>query len=189
MKTLEDSAIVDLYLSRNEAAIEHTAEKYGSRLYALVLGIVEDRRCAEECENDTYMEVWDDIPPHEPRSYLYAFLARIARHIALNHCRERKALKRSAFILELSAEMEQCIPSPDDAPCRLDELLLKQAINEFLGNLSPQKRNVFLCRYWYLYSVEEISRRFSYSESKLKTMLYRMRNQLRTYLEREGYEL
>ena len=80
---MDDSKIVDLYLLRDEEAIRKTAEKYGSRLRALAHGIVCDRQAAEECENDTYMETWNSIPPHEPRTYFYAFLARIARHIEL----------------------------------------------------------------------------------------------------------
>ena len=111
MKALDDNQIIELYLLRNEEAIRRTTEKYGSRLHSLTYGIVRDRQTAEECENDTYMEAWNTIPPHEPRSYFYAFLARIIRHISLNCCRDRSRLKRSAFICELSAEMEQCIPA------------------------------------------------------------------------------
>ena len=82
MKALEDNRIVELYLLRDETAIGQTAAKFGDRLRSLAYGIVNDRQTAEECENDTYMEAWNTIPPHEPRSYLYAFLARITRHIA-----------------------------------------------------------------------------------------------------------
>lgn len=78
---MEDNRIVELYLLRDERAIGQTAEKFGSRLRSLAFGIVNDRQTAEECENDTYMEAWNAIPPHEPRNYLYAFLARITRHI------------------------------------------------------------------------------------------------------------
>ena len=106
---MDDNRIVELYFLRDETAILQTSEKYGNRLRSLAYGIVNDRQTAEECENDTYMEAWNLIPPHEPRSYLYAFLARITRHISLNFCRDRSRLKRSAFICELSAEMEQCI--------------------------------------------------------------------------------
>ena len=67
---MDDSRIVELYLQRNEAAVKQTAEKYGSRLRALACGIVVDIYTAEECENDTYMEAWKSIPPHEPRTYL-----------------------------------------------------------------------------------------------------------------------
>ena len=186
---MDDDQIVDLYLRRDEDAIRNTTEKYGSRLRALAHGIVCDRQTAEECESDTYMEAWNTIPPHEPRSYFYAFLARIVRHISLNCCRDRSRLKRSAFICELSAEMEQCIPAPDDAACRMEEGMLRDAINGFLGGLSAEKRNMFLRRYWYLDPIADIAARFDCSESKVKATLFRCRNGLRTYLEQEGYTI
>ncbi len=186
---MEDEKIVELFAHRDETAVQRTSEKYGQRLHALSLGIVEDWQTAEECENDTYLEAWNSIPPHEPKSYLYAFLARITRHLSLNCCRKRSRLKRNAFINELSAEMEQCIPAPDDLECRMDNLLLQQAINGFLGTLSAEKRNVFLRRYWYFDSIDAIAGRYSLSQSKVKTMLFRMRKQLRKYFEQEGYDL
>lgn len=186
---MEDHGIVDLYLKRDEAAIAVTAEKYGSRLRALAYGIVEDLQTAEECENDTYWKTWEAIPPHEPREYFYAFLARITRHLSLDCCRERNRLKRSAYIMELSAELEQCIPAPDDMACRIDEMALGEAINRFLASLNEEKRNVFLRRYWYLDSVAAISKRFALSESKVKTMLFRLREQFREHLIKGGYTL
>lgn len=186
---MDDSKIVDLYLRRDEAALKRTSEKYGGRLRSLAYGIVNDRQTAEECENDAYLEAWRSIPPHEPRSYLYAFLARITRHISLNCCRSRSALKRRAFLCELSAELEQCIPAPDDVECRVEDMALGEAINRFLGTLAEEKRNIFIRRYWYLDSVAHISKRFGLSESKVKTTLFRCRGKLREYLEREGYAI
>lgn len=120
---------------------------------------------------------------------MYAFLARITRHISLNYCRNRNRLKRSAFICELSAEMEQCIPTPDDIECQIDEKTLSNLINDFLGKLDEEKRNIFIRRYWYLDSVAVIAKRFAISESKVKTTLFRCRNGLREYLKKEGYTL
>jgi RNA polymerase sigma-70 factor (ECF subfamily) len=189
MKALDDSRIVDLYLSRDEAAISQTSEKYGSRLRNLAYGIVEDLQTAEECENDTYMVAWNSIPPHEPKTYLFALLARIARHNALDCCKERSRLKRGAFISELSAEMEQCIPAPDDTECCIDAMVLCEAINAFLATLSDEKRNIFMRRYWYMDSIAAISQGYGLSQSKVKSILFRSRNQLREYLEKEGYDL
>lgn len=186
---MDDHEIVELYLLRDEAAIRQTAEKFGSRLRALAYGIVCDRQTAEECENDTYWEAWRSIPPHAPRSYLYAFLARITHHISLNCCRDRDRLKRGAFLTELSAEMEQCIPAPDDVECCMDDLALRGAINGFLRTLDEEKRNLFVRRYWHLDSIASISKRFAMSESKVKTTLFRCRSRLRAYLEKEGYTL
>ncbi|MBQ2201385.1 MAG: hypothetical protein II412_02335 [Clostridia bacterium] len=81
---MDDSQIVELYLNRNEDAIKETADKYGSRLRGIAYRILNDWETAEECENDAYRETWNRIPPHEPRDYLFAFVGRILRHIALN---------------------------------------------------------------------------------------------------------
>ena len=189
MESLDDAGIVELYLLRDEEAIGQTSAKYGSHLRALSQGIVLDRETAEECENDTYLEAWNSIPPHEPRSYLYAFLARITRHISLNCCRDRSRLKRSAYIVELSTEMEECIPAPDDLNCRMDDLALGEAINGFLRGLDQEKRNFFIRRYWYLDTIADISKRFAVSESKAKATLFRCRRELRLRLEKEGYML
>lgn len=186
---MDDPAIVELYLRRDESAIKETSCKYGRRLRSLAIGIVEEPETAEECENDTYLEAWNSIPPHEPRHYLYAFLARITRHIALNCCRDRSRLKRSGYICELSAEMEQCIPAPEDTLCRLESAELAEAINGFLATLEAEKRNIFLRRYWFLDSIPAISQRYGYSESKIKSILFRSRNKLRAYLIKEGYAL
>lgn len=186
---MDDEAIVELFLAREEEAIRRTSEKYGRRLRALSYGIVQDHQTAEECENDTYREAWNAIPPQEPRDHLYAFLARILRHISLNRCRDRGRLKRSAHLCELSTELEQCIPAPDDCQCRLEAMALREAINGFLAALPSEKRNLFLRRYWYLDSIADIAKRFGISESKVKTTLFRSRNQLRAYLEKEGYVL
>jgi len=186
---MDDPTIVDLYLQRDETAIQETAQKYGRRLRSLAYGFVENLQTAEECENDTYMEAWKSIPPHEPRNYLYPFLARIVRHIALDFCRSSSRLKRNAYICELTAEMEQCIPAPDDSMCRLEEAELAGAINGFLSTLGAEKRDIFLRRYWFLDSISAIAFRYGYSESKVKSVLFRSRNQLRVYLQKEGYDL
>lgn len=186
---MEDEAIVELYLNRDESAIGHTAEKYGSRLRSLAYGILENRESAEECENDTYLSAWNSIPPHAPKDYFYPFLARITRNLSLTRCRNDRRLKRSAHIEELSREMEQCIPVPDNASGKLEELALRQAINGYLATLNGEKRNIFLRRYWFLDSIEDISARYRISKSKVKTTLFRCRNSLREYLEKEGYIL
>lgn len=186
---LEDPKIVELYFARDEAALRHTAEKYGKRLRALSYGIVRDLQTAEECENDTYVAAWNSIPPHSPAGHLYAFLAKITRHISLNRCRDRSRLKRSAMLCELSQEMEQCIPAPDDCECRIDDMVLAELLNSFLGELTHEKRGIFVRRYWYMDPIADIAKRFGCSQSKVKTTLFRTREQLRACLEKEGYAL
>lgn len=186
---MEDTQIVDLYLSRDETAIAHTARHYGSQLRRLSYSIVDDWQTAEECENDTYLQAWQRIPPHEPRHYLLAFLSRITRNLSINRCRQRERLKRSALITELSAELECCIPAPNDTECQIEAQLLADIISEFLEALPQVQCDVFLRRYWFADSIEAIARRYLMTQSKVKSILFRTRNLLRAHLEKEGYTL
>lgn len=186
---MNDDQIIDLYLQRCEDAISHTQAQYGARLRQVSNTIVQDEQTAEECENDTYLQAWDTIPPHEPRNYLYAFLARIIRHISIDRCRYRDRLRRSAYVQELSAELQCCVPSPEDVEKRMEAIALGQIISAFLRSQPEQTRNVFIRRYWYMDSIADISRRFGITQSKTKSMLLRCRKALRDYLEKEGYSL
>ena len=186
---MEDERIVQLYLDRDESAIRFSSEKYGGRLRALSLGITADIQTSEECENDTYLQAWNLIPPNEPKTFLYAFLARIIRHVSIDRCRERASLKRGGYIAELSEEMENCLPASGDAYDRIAEEELGRAISEYLRTISREKRVIFVRRYFYLDSIVEISKRCAVTESKVKTSLFRIRKGLFEYLTREGYTL
>ena len=187
---MEDNRIVELYLARDEAAISQTSDKFGARLYSLAYGIVDDRQTAEECENDTYMQAWNLIPPPRTGGLSVCFSGSNYPPSVFKLLQKTPdRLKRSAFICSFSAEMEQCIPAPDDMECRIDDMALKDAIDGFLGSLDEERRNIFLRRYWYLDSIASISRRFSLSESKVKTTLFRCRRRFREYLEKGGYTI
>ena len=182
---------MELFLSRDENAIRESAAKYWST--PVRFGSWDRRgsaQTAEECEHDTYLEAWNRIPPHEPKNYLYAFLARITRHIALNCCRDRARLKRSGFWCELSREMEACIPSPDDMDSRIDDTDAAGDPQRISRRIAGRKTEPFLIRrYWYLDSIADIAERFALSESKVKTTLFRCRRQLREHLEKGGYKI
>lgn len=186
---MEDERIIELYLGRDGDAIRHTSEKYGARLHSLSFCITNDEQTAEECENDTYLEAWNSIPPNEPRNYFYAFLARITRHVSIDRCRERMSLKRGAHIVELTDELASCVPASDSIENSIDAKLLGEAIGRFLITLSDEKQVIFMRRYFYLDSISDISTRLSIGESKVKTTLFRVRSSLREYLTKEGYAL
>lgn len=186
---MEDYEIVELYLNRDEAAIEHTAKKYGSALRRIAHNILDDMPEAEECENDTYLKAWKLIPPNQPKAYLFAFLGRIARHTAIDRCRKRNAQRRQGIFCELTREMSECITDTADTEDAIEANALRQTINSFLAECSDQQRNVFVRRYWFFDTIDEISRRYGYSESKVKTMLFRMRSMLKLRLESEGYKI
>lgn len=186
---MEDEAIVQLFLERSEEAICRVKEKYGARLRQLARGITGDEQEAEECENDVYWRAWNAIPPSEPREYLYAFLVRIVRNAALNRVRGRNARKRQATVEELTREMENILPGQSNVEEIIDDEALRALLNTFLAGLPKEARVVFVRRYWYLDSVEEIASALRISQSKVKSSLFRSRKKFRLLLEKEGYVL
>lgn len=186
---MEDGSIVDMFLMRDESAIGCTKEKYGSILRHLAYEITKDAENAEECENDVYLCAWNSIPPHKPYHYFLPFLTKITRDVALSCFRKRNVGKRRAFIDELTKELENAIPAAGSMDDYMDEMVLRDILNRFLDGLPKEMRSVFIRRYWYLDSIQCIADGYGMSTSKVKSILYRCRNQLKIFLEKDGYML
>ncbi|MBR2403167.1 MAG: sigma-70 family RNA polymerase sigma factor [Lachnospiraceae bacterium] len=183
---MEDRDIIGLFRKRSEDAINETAKKYGKYCHYIAYNILYNEQDSEECVNDTYLNAWDNIPPHNPDK-LSAYLGKITRNLALNKWDYYNASKRGKgqFLLVLE-ELQECISSADTTEKIVDELHFANTLNSFLASLPKQKRIVFLRRYWYMSSIKEICADFGMSESKVKMMLMRLRNDFRVYLEKEG---
>ena len=183
---LEDTEIVDLYLARNEHAIVMTEEKYGRSLRKIISSVLDDEAC-KECENDVYLRAWNLIPPNEPRDHFFAFLGKLARNLAIDEWRRTNAQKRKATMIELSEELQECMPAGNSVEGEILSGELKKTINSFLSTKSQTERKIFLRRYWYFDTVPEISNRYGYTQGKVKSVLHRMRGELKEVLEKEGY--
>ena len=185
---MEDNEILDLYFSRAEIAIEKTRQKYGMRLFFTAQNILQNREDAEECVNDTLLRAWEHIPPERPLMF-GAFLVKITRNLALNRVKASTAEKRGGGTVDiLLSELEDCIPernttSPEQAQ---EAQLIHECINDCLEELDQTARIAFVMRYFHGESIEEICTRFSFSESKTKSMLFRTRKKLKEHLEKEG---
>ncbi len=185
---MEDAQIIELYWERNEQAIGETASRYGKYCYSIAYNILADNADAEECVNDTYIDAWNSMPPHRP-SVLSTFLGKITRRISIDRWRKRSAGKRGGGEIPLALEeLSECVADRITVECKADSLELAYAVNSFVCSLPLKEQQVFLCRYWYMDSVESIGRQFGFSQSKVKSMLYRTRAKLRAYLIKEGLQ-
>lgn len=183
---MEDKDIVDLYWNRNEHAILETSVKYGGYCFSISNNILFNSLDAEECVNDTYLATWNSIPPHKP-SVLCAYLGKITRRISLKKWRDKHAEKRGGGQTQLVLdELLECIPSKKTVDDELNEKELADLIKLFISKLDVNERRIFICRYWYLDSIADISKQFGYGQSKIKTTLFRTRGKLLSFLKKEG---
>ena len=184
---MRDAEIVALYWQRDPQAIEETDSKYGSYCRAIALRICQNREDAEECVNDTWLSAWNAMPDKRP-DRLSPFLGRISRNHALDHVEKRGRQKRGGGELELAlAELENCVYRNTSAETALEEKELEAAVRRFLSSLPDTERRVFLARYFYVLPVAEIAKSCGCGESRIKSMLFRIRRRLRGALEKEGY--
>lgn len=184
---MDDNRIVELYWNRSENAITETAKKYGSYLNSISYNILINREDAQECVNDTYHDAWNSMPPHSP-SILSTFLGKITRRISIDRWRKLNADKRGGGELPLVLdELEDCVSGSGSVEDELERQELAKLFNDFLNTLPATERRVFLCRYWYMDSIQTIAQQFGFSQSKVASMLHRTRAKLRALLEKEGY--
>ena len=181
----KEKRIIALYQARNEAAIELTDIQYGSFSRSLSFRILRSHEDAEECVNDSYMKLWETIPPTIPQS-LKAYLGRIVRNISLTLFRRKTAEKRNEGANVLFSELEDCIPAENNVETAVEHLQLVQLIEQWLRNEKEENRDLFVLRYWYGESVDELAARFRLSGARVTDRLYRMRSRLKAYLEGEG---
>ena len=180
---MDDADILELFFIRSENAIHETKIKYGRLILDIAMRILNSVSDSEECENDTYMGVWSAIPPKRPSNFM-AFIAKTARNLALKRYHFINAEKRNPQAALPLEELGECISGRSEG--FLSDGELASAINDFLGSLNEDIRKVFLLRYWYFLSINEICEKCRISRSKADTMLFRTRKKLKKFLEERG---
>ncbi len=181
--------LAELFENRDERAIAAAKSEYGAYLMTVAVNILTDSRDAEECVSDALLAAWNSIPPERPEN-LRAYLGRVTRNLALNRLKSRLRQKRGGGQAEEALEELYDVAGTLGDPERaVDDLELTRALELFLAGLKPEKRRVFMARYWYMYPIRDIARAEGCGESRIKSRLSRLREELRQFLEKEGYAL
>ena len=176
---MEDKALLQLLFDRAESVFEALARRFGRRLTQIALNILGSAEDAEECVSDTYLALWNAIPPAKPDP-LAPYVYRTGKNIALNRLRSQHTQKRSGYVLSLE-ELADCVPAPSASRD------LSRGLNDWLRTLSKQDRAIFLRRHWFGDSVKDIAKAAAMSENAVSVRLHRLKNQLKDYLTKEGY--
>ena len=179
---MDDKKIIELFFKRDEKAIEETNKKYGKLCFSVAKSLLSDLD-ASECVNDSYLALWNTIPPQIPVSFS-SYLLKITKRLSIDKFRKLTSQKRGyGETPQVLSELEECLS--ENTENIVEKQILSEAINKFLKNLPKTERQIFLCRYWYMKSLKEIADDFGFSQSKVKSMLFRIRQNLRKFLVKE----
>ena len=182
---MEDSKIVELYWKRDESAIAESNKKYGLYCRTIAYNILYSNEDSIECVNDTWLALWNSIPPERPTN-LRAFIAKLVKNIALKRSRANNTWKRCANYNAAGDDLLELIPSENTVADEYESKRIGEIINAFLAKQIQRDRDVFVLRFWYRDTVPQISASMGLSESLVKSLLSRMKKKLREELEKEG---
>lgn len=184
---MNDNGIVQLFVERSQQAITELSQKYGKLCFHIAMNILKCNEDAEECENDTYLKTWNNIPPDDPMC-LRAYVSRIVRNLALSQYRYNHRQMRDGHLQVYLSELQDCIPASQDVEASADDTV-NNAIRAFLSAQDLTVRAMFIQRYFYMESISALSKKFGLKESNISTKLNRTRLKLKRYLESEGVVL
>ncbi len=184
---MTEKELLQMFLLRDERALIAAEAQYGKLCSTMAYRILGDRQDAEECTNDVLMKLWNTIPPAEPRS-LTAFVSRITRNLALDRLSAIRTAKRGGG--EFAAALDELSPyltSDEDLESHLDKIALQEAVERFLRSLPKEHRNVFLSRYYSMQPIAEIAAAHGSTVGRVKMILKRTKEKMRTFLKEEGF--
>ena len=181
---MNDLNIIELYFARDEEAIRQTDIKYGRLCHNVAYNILNNNEDSEECVNDTYVGVWNAIPPTKPNNFM-SFICKITRNLSLKRLETMTRQKRSQAILVSLDELAEVLSDESIADGISNEDIGK-LIGIFLQNEKKEIRDVFIRKYYFFDSIGNIAKRYDFTESKVKNMLYHTRTKLKDYLIKEG---
>ena len=185
MIKLNDSEIIELFYERSEQAIVELSKKYGETCYKIAVNILKNGSDAEECVNDTYLGVWNTIPPQKPNP-LFTYIFRITRNISIKRYHQNTAQKRNSYYDVALDELEECLSYSNTVQEEIDTNELARLFDDFLDSLDKTSRIMFVRRYWFSDSISDIAAHFDSSNHAVTVRLSRTREKLRQYLTRKG---
>lgn len=178
---IQDEKIIELFFDRSEQAIRELDTKYGKACFKLSYNIVNNRQDAEECVNDSYLGVWNAIPPARPNPLL-SFVLRIVRNLSVKTYWKNKAEKRNSDYTVAMQEVESFLTAPNSTEEEVEARELARMIEDFLDMQTVEDRVIFMRRYWFSDSYGDIAKRVGLSEKNVSVRLTRLRKKLRDYL-------
>lgn len=160
-----DEEILKLFYSKDQSAVTEFKEKYGGLCQSIAMNILKNKEDAEECVNDVYIALWNN-PPFTDN--FKAYVCGTAKNIALTKLKYNRADKRNAKLnISLSDLEENGVDIPDkNAENDPEGRELRELINRFLREQNSDDRNVFIRRYWFMDSVGDIAKKYSFSKAR-----------------------
>jgi RNA polymerase sigma-70 factor (ECF subfamily) len=187
-----DARLVELIRGGDTGAYRELVEKYQSRIYAMICGMVRDRDEAQDLTQDAFVKAFKNLDRFRLESSFYTWLYRIASNLSIDWLRKKKIRRHEEFDEGIAARDSAGMINPlhqKHSPGKeLERSRLKDRIFDAMETLTPEHRQIILLRELEGYSYKEISDVMGIPEGTVMSRLFYARRKLQGLLRTEMEE-
>ncbi len=156
-------------------AFRYLVERHQGVVFGTAYNMTGNRALAEELAQEAFLSAWKGIRGFRRGSPFKPWLMRILVNAVMAHRRKRSVETTPIEGLGLADDAERPAAS-------VESKLERQTLQQAIGGLSPEHRQVVVLRYFAGMTVPEVSRASGVSEGTVKSRLHRAHRALRQRL-------
>lgn len=160
---------------KNVKALDYIINKYSNAIFKVAYGVLNNRQLSEECVNDVFLKVWDNIGYfNRKEDNFYPWILAIAKNTAIDILRKEVRHSNTLDISELNISEEKCLIS---SFFKKEEL---SRVTKEINSMKDVDREIFLRKFYLEETGDEISKKLGLSNKFINLRIFRGRNKLRT---------
>ncbi len=177
----QEGALVRRAQSGDEAAFREIVEKYQSKVFSIIHGIVRHRNDVEDIAQQVFTKVYFSIRNFDFRSSLITWIYKITVNECFDYLRKKK-VRKLVYESDMSEDevrrVENTEPAVDRQPPADATLARRDYVLKLMTRVSEEERTLLMLKEVEGYSVEELAERFGMNENTIKVKLFRARQKL-----------
>ncbi|MDQ6665126.1 MAG: sigma-70 family RNA polymerase sigma factor [Acidobacteriota bacterium] len=177
----QEGALVRRAQAGEEAAFREIVEKYQSKVFSIIHGIVRHRNDVEDIAQQVFTKVYFSIRNFDFRSSLITWIYKITVNECFDYLRKKK-VRKLVYESDMSEDevrrVENTEPAVDRQPPADSTLARRDYVLKLMTRVSEEERTLLMLKEVEGYSVEELAERLGMNENTIKVKLFRARQKL-----------
>jgi RNA polymerase sigma-70 factor (ECF subfamily) len=185
----DEAALVRRVQAGDELAFRELVERYQSKIFSIIYGILRNHNDAEDIAQQVFSKVYFSVRNFDFRSSLLTWIYKITVNECYDYLRKkrvRRLVYESDFSAEESQRMEASDPAVDPALPADERLAQRDLAVKLLSKVSEEDRSLILLKEVEGHSVEELAQMTGMNENTIKVKLFRTRQKLLKAAQRLG---
>jgi RNA polymerase sigma-70 factor (ECF subfamily) len=176
-----EGSLVRRAQSGDESAFREIVERYQSKVFSIIHGIVRQRNDVEDIAQQVFSKVYFSIRNFDFRSSLITWIYKITVNECFDYLRKKK-VRKLVYESDMSEDevrrVENTEPAVDRAARTDSTLARRDYIVKLMDKVSLEEKQLLLLKEVEGYSVEELAGMLRMNENTIKVKLFRARQKL-----------